>query len=203
VAYWRILQLRHGFSCRRAILRGVAKGLGYTPQSGLATSFIHIAWALTMYDITKLLHLVAAIVWMGGMTFMLFALRPAALVVMEPQPRAKLMVEVWQRFFAIVAIAVLVLLATGGYMYANAVKAARAAGGTAGVPIGWSVMVAIGLVMFLIFVHIYFAGLRKFKRAVAAGEWPVAAQVAGLIHKMVVANFVLGWLAIAAVRLVR
>jgi uncharacterized membrane protein len=156
-----------------------------------------------MYDIAKLLHLIAAIVWMGGMTFMLFALRPAILAVMEPQPRARLMAEVWQRFFAIVAVAALVLFATGTHLYTSAFKAAKAAGGAGSVPLGWHLMLVIGLVMFLIFGHIYFAGFRKFKRAVAAAEWPVAAKVAGQIHSLVVANFVLGWLAILAVRLVR
>lgn len=38
-----------------------------------------------MYDVVKLTHLVAAIFWMGGMAFMLLALRPAALAVMDPQ----------------------------------------------------------------------------------------------------------------------
>ena len=36
-----------------------------------------------MTELAKLLHLVAGIVWMGGMTFMLLALRPAALAVMD------------------------------------------------------------------------------------------------------------------------
>jgi uncharacterized membrane protein len=156
-----------------------------------------------MYDIAKLLHLISAIVWMGGMTFMLFALRPTITAQMQPQPRALLMREVWQRFFAMVAVAVLVLFATGTHLYTTTFKAAKAVGGTGSVPLGWNLMLVIGLVMFLIFGHIYFAGFRKFKRAVVAGEWPVAAKAAGLIHKMVVANFVLGWLAIAAVRLVR
>jgi uncharacterized membrane protein len=160
-----------------------------------------------MYDIAKLLHLISAIVWMGGMTFMLFALRPAITAQMQPQPRALLMAEVWKRFFAMVAVAVLVLFATGTHLYTSTFKAAKAAtaatGGGGSVPLGWNLMLAIGILMFLIFGHIYFAGFRKFKRAVAAGEWPVAAKAAGLIHKMVVANFVLGWLAIAAVRLVR
>ena len=61
-----------------------------------------------MYDILKLLHLAAAIVWMGGMTFMLFALRPAALLALESQPRARLMVQVWQRFFRLVLGAIVV-----------------------------------------------------------------------------------------------
>jgi uncharacterized membrane protein len=156
-----------------------------------------------MYDIAKLLHLISAIVWMGGMTFMLFALRPSITALMEPQPRARLMGEVWQRFFAMVAVAVLVLFATGTHLYTSAFKAAKAAGGAGSVPLGWNLMLVIGMLMFLIFGHIYFAGFRKFKRAVAAAEWPVAAKAAGLIHKLVVVNFVLGWLAIVAVRLVR
>jgi uncharacterized membrane protein len=160
-----------------------------------------------MYDIAKLLHLISAIIWMGGMTFMLFALRPAITAQMQPQSRALLMAEVWQRFFAMVAVAVLVLFVTGTHLYTTAFKAAKAAaaatGGGGSVPLGWNLMLAIGMVMFLIFGHIYFAGFRKFRRAVAAGEWPVAAKAAGLIQKMVMANFVLGWLAIAAVRLVR
>lgn len=160
-----------------------------------------------MHEIAKLLHLISAVVWMGGMTFMLFALRPAILAVMEPQARARLMGEVWQRFFAMVAVAVVVLFTTGTHLYTQAFKAAKAAGaatGTGGsVPLGWNLMLVFGLLMMLIFGHIYFAGFRKFKRAVAAAEWPLAAQAAGQIHTLVVVNFALGWLAILAVRLVR
>ncbi len=154
-----------------------------------------------MYDLLKLLHLTAAIVWMGGMTFMLLALRPATLAVMEAQPRARLMAAVWQRFFLAVLIAVLVLLATGGYMFGGAMKATREATGHGVVPLGWTVMTALGSAMFLIFGHIYFAGFAKFRRAVAAGAWPMAAKAAGQIHKLVVTNFVLGWAAIAAAKL--
>lgn len=156
-----------------------------------------------MYDSIKLLHLVAAIVWMGGMTFMLVALRPAALEVLEPQVRARLMGAVWRRFFSVVLVAIAVLLLTGGHMYASAFKAAQSStAGAAGVPMGWGLMLGIGVVMILLFGHIYFAGFGKFKRALAAQQWPVAAQAAAQINRLVVINFVLGWLAIAAVRLV-
>lgn len=152
-----------------------------------------------MYDILKLLHLAAAIVWMGGMTFMLFALRPAALLVLEAQPRARLMGQVWQRFFRLVLGAIVVLLATGGHMFGSGMKAAASAGGS--MPLGWTLMAGLGVVMVLAFGHIQFAGFAKFKRAVAAAEWPLAAKAAGQIHTLVVLNFVLGWVAIAAVRL--
>ena len=153
-----------------------------------------------MYDSIKLLHLVAAIVWMGGMTFMLVALRPAALEVLEPQVRARLIGAVWRRFFSVVLVAIAVLLLTGGHMYASAFKAAQSS--SAGVPMGWNLMVCIGIIMVLLFGHIYFAGFGKFKRALAVQQWPVAAQAAAQINRLVIVNFVLGWLAIAVVRLV-
>ncbi len=156
-----------------------------------------------MHDINQLIHLIAGILWMGGMAFMLLALRPAALAQMEPQPRARLMGEVWRRFFAIVLLAIVALFVTGGSLYGSAFRAAREATGVGSVPLGWNVMLGMGVLMMLIFGHIYFAGFKKFQRAVAAGEWPLAAKAAAQIHTLVVANFVLGWLAIAAVRLVR
>ena len=156
-----------------------------------------------MYDLVKLIHLIASILWMGGMAFMLMALRPAALAIMDPQPRARLMVEVWQRFFLIVIVAIVALFTTGTNLYTTAFRAAKAANGSGSLPLGWSLMLVIGIAMMLIFGHIYFAGFRKFKRAVAAAEFPVAAEAAAQVQMLVVTNFVLGWVAIAAVRLVR
>ena len=156
-----------------------------------------------MYDYAKLLHLIAGIVWMGGMTFMLFALRPAALVSLDAQPRALLMAEVWKRFYVLVLLAIVLLFTTGTHLYTATFRAAKLATGQGGVPLGWNVMLVLGLAMMLIFGHIYFAGFKKYKRAVAAGQWPVAAKAAGLMHTMTLVNFTLGWLAILAVRLVR
>ena len=156
-----------------------------------------------MYDYAKLLHLIAGIVWMGGMTFMLFALRPAALDTLEAQPRAVLMGQVWKRFYALVLVAIVALFATGTHLYTQTFRAARLAAGEGSVPLGWNIMLVLGLVMMLIFGHIYFAGFKKYKRALASGEWSVAAKAAGLMHTMTLINFALGWLAILAVRLVR
>ena len=156
-----------------------------------------------MYDYAKLLHLIAGIVWMGGMTFMLFALRPAALASLDAQPRALLMAEVWKRFYVLVLLSIALLFTTGTHLYTATFRAAKLATGQGGVPLGWNVMLVLGLAMMLIFGHIYFAGFKKYKRAVAAGQWPIAAKAAGLMHTMTLVNFTLGWLAILAVRLVR
>ena len=156
-----------------------------------------------MYDYAKLLHLIAGIVWMGGMTFMLFALRPATLAVMQAQPRAILMGQVWKRFFALVIAAIVLLFTTGTHLYTQTFRAARLATGDGSVPLGWNIMLVLGIIMMLIFGHIYFAGFKKYKRAVAAADWPLVAKAAGLIHTMTLINFTLGCLAILAVRLVR
>lgn len=156
-----------------------------------------------MYDILRLLHLAAAIVWLGGMTFMLLALRPAAQALLEGPVRARLMARIWQRFFIAVWVSIVVLLASGGHMYGFAWRSASAALGSGSVPLGWQAMLVIGVLMVLIFGHIYFAGFARYRRAVAAEQWPLAAAAAAQMHKLVVANFVLGWLAVAALRLLR
>jgi uncharacterized membrane protein len=156
-----------------------------------------------MYDYAKLLHLISGIVWLGGMTFMLFALRPAALASLEAQPRAILMGEVFKRFYILVLLAIVALFTTGTHLYTATFRAAKLATGQGSVPLGWNIMLVLGLAMMLIFGHIYFAGFKKYKRAVAAKEWPLAAKAASLMHTMTLVNFTLGWLAIVAVRLVR
>ena len=114
-----------------------------------------------MYDYAKLLDLIAGIVWMGGMTYMLFALRPAAIASMDAQPRAVLMGHVWQRFYAWVLVAIVVLFATGTHLYTATFRAARLASGSGDVPLGWYVMLVLGITMMLVFGHIYFPALKN------------------------------------------
>lgn len=144
-----------------------------------------------MYTFFKFFHLVAAIVWLGGMSFMLLALRPSLSVLEGPPHRLGLLVAVLGRFFAAVWIAVGVLLLSGAYMYGHA--DAQAA------PLGWHLMSGIGVLMFLIYGHLYFAPWRRLQRAVAAADWPAAAAQAASIARLVGVNFVLGWLAVAAI----
>jgi hypothetical protein len=62
-------------------------------------------------------------------------------------------------------------------------------------------MLGIGLLMCAIFAHIHFAPFRRLKGAVAAADWPAAGRAMAQIHPLVVLNFLLGWLAVTAVRL--
>jgi uncharacterized membrane protein len=144
-----------------------------------------------MYEIIKFTHLAAGMVWMGGMTFMIWALRPVAIAQLEPVQRLPLLAAVLNRFFKLVALCVLLLLGTGGLMLIGVdMKLA---------PKGWHVMLGLGTLMCLIFGHLYFGPFRKMNRGMAENDLAAAGIQLNKIHPLVLANFVLGWLAIGAV----
>lgn len=144
-----------------------------------------------MYTFIKFLHLVSAIVWLGGMTFMLLALRPALGEQLAPPQRLPLLAGVLRRFFLLVWGAVALLLLSGGFMMGNA--------GAQAAPIGWHLMAGIGVLMSLVFGHIYFAPYRHLQAALAAANWAEGGRRAHQIAQLVTVNFWLGWLAIAAI----
>lgn len=144
-----------------------------------------------MYEWFKFFHLAAAMVWLGGMAVLILALRPVVIAQMAPPERLALMSQVLSRFFVMVWIAVVLILASGFWMLSiTDMKLA---------PKGWHAMSGLGLLMCLIFAHIWFAPFRRLKAAVLASDWPAAGKALGQIHPWVVTNFVLGWLAVGAV----
>jgi uncharacterized membrane protein len=147
-----------------------------------------------MRDLMLFFHLAAAIVWMGGMVFMVAALRAPAHALLQPPQRLPLMAAVLSRFLLIAGVSVAVLLATGLALMLS---------GGAGVPPGWKAMAGIGVVMMLIYGHIVAAPLRGLKRAVAAQDWPAGGKRMAQITLLAKINLALGWIAIAAVVLWR
>ncbi|MFC5497157.1 DUF4149 domain-containing protein [Caenimonas terrae] len=148
-----------------------------------------------MQPLILFFHLAAAIFWIGGMAFMVLALRPALAQQLGPSQRLPLMVAVLKRFFLVVIASIGVLLVTGTALLAQA--------GMAKAPPGWHAMLGIGLLMMLLFGHIYFSPYRKLISAVAAADWAEGGRRAGQIALLVKINLGLGWLAIAAVMLWR
>ena len=144
-----------------------------------------------MHALMKFLHLAAAIAWLGGISFMLFALRPAAAEQLAPQQRLPLIVQVLRRFFVGVWAGIAVLLLTGLTMLL--------AVGMKSAPTGWHMMFGLGLLMFALFGHLYFGPFRRLKQAVAASDWPEGGRRVGQIATLAMANLALGALAIAAV----
>lgn len=148
-----------------------------------------------MRNLLVFLHLAAAIFWMGGMAFMVLALRPAAHAQLQPPQRLPLMLQVMRRFFTVVGASIVVLLATGGPLLMQ-VPGAQA-------PRGWHVMAGLGVLMVLVFGHIFFGPFRRARAAVAAQDWPEGGKRMNQIALLVKVNLAIGWIAIAAVLLWR
>lgn len=130
------------------------------------------------------LHVLAAVVWVGGMFFAYLCLRPS-LAEMMPGERAALWLRVLGRFFAWVLAIVPTLLVTGiGMMLGS--------GGMAAAGLRVHLMMGLGLVMMALFLHVYFAPFKRLRAAVAGGDVRHAAEQVGSIRKLVAVNLSLG-----------
>ena len=148
----------------------------------------------------KYIHLLAVFVWLGGMAFSHFFLRPAVQS-LEPAARVQLMHGVLKRFFAAMLITVAVVLLSGLGMVGSVYKMAAQADLQFQMPLAWKVMIALGLVMAAIFGHIRFALFKRLERAVQAADWPAGGQALASIRFWVAANLALGVAIITALRL--
>ncbi len=137
-----------------------------------------------------ILHLIAAVVWVGGMFFAYMALRPA-LAAFEPPDRLTLWARVFGNFFPWVWVSVATLLVTGYAILFGFF------GGFAEAGLYIHLMHGIGLVMMLIFAHLFFAPYRRLRRSVVGEDWPSGAVALGRIRQMVGINLVLGLLVVA------
>ena len=154
-----------------------------------------------LYNALQLVHVLSIIVWIGGMVFAHFFLRPATLT-LEPPQRVRLMHDVLQRFFAAVSVAVVVVLGSGLWMIGRVARQAAQAGGSFAMPLSWTVMATLGLVMMALFGHIRFALFKRLQRAVAASDWATGGQALGSIRSLVGVNLALGVLIVAVTLLI-
>lgn len=135
-----------------------------------------------MVPALTILHVLAALSWVGGIFFAYMALRPASLQ-LEPPLRLALWRGVLGRFFPWVWAFVLVLLASGHALMAlGAAPASRPVIGMAG--LGW--------VMALLFAYLYFVPFKSLRRAVAVADTAAAAAAMARIRPVVATNLVLG-----------
>lgn len=143
-----------------------------------------------MATIALIAHIWASVVWVGGMFFALVALRPAT-APLDPGPRLDLWSRVLARFFAWVFAAIVLLLASG-YILIFGVF-----GGLAAAGLHVHIMQATGIVMMLLFLHLYFAPWRRFRAAVSRRNTVEAARQLNQIRWIVTVNLVLGMLTVA------
>ncbi len=142
--------------------------------------------------IALMLHLLSAVVWVGGMFFAYMVLRPVAVQVLQPPERLALWARVFAHFFPWVWAAVATLLVSGyGLLFGFF-------GGMAQAPIYVHVMQALGLVMMLIFAHVYFSPFKRLKMAVKAQDWQAGAKQLAQIRVLVGVNLLLGLMVVGA-----
>ncbi|MCP3851467.1 MAG: hypothetical protein GY694_14665 [Gammaproteobacteria bacterium] len=139
------------------------------------------------YAIAFTLHLIGAVIWVGGMFFAHMVLRPSAVEKLEPPQRLPLWVAVFGRFFFWVWIAVGTILFTGYWMVFDIF------GGLAGLKANYiHIMHGIGLIMSGIYAYIFFIPYQQLKEAVANKEYPTGGALMNKIRQLVTTNLVLG-----------
>ncbi|MGL4231597.1 MAG: CopD family protein [Casimicrobium sp.] len=144
-----------------------------------------------LYNLLKTLHVLAIILWIGGMIYTLFFLRPAVASLDGPA-RVKLMHDVLARFFKAVLWAATIAVGSGIWMLGRVAKQTVQAGGSFSMPTEWIVMAALGILMFLIFGHIRFALFKRLQRAVAASDWAAGGIALNTIRQWVMINLGIG-----------
>jgi uncharacterized membrane protein len=149
-----------------------------------------VAGTIAIATVALSLHVLAAVVWVGGMFFALLMLRPAT-APLEPGPRLELWSRVLGRFFLWVMAAIVLLLASGYGMIFGVYAGFR------GIGLHINIMQGVGIVMMLLFFHLYFAPWRRFRAAVGRQDYPEAAGQLNQIRVIVTINLILGLITIA------
>ncbi|MBT0960173.1 CopD family protein [Denitromonas iodatirespirans] len=138
------------------------------------------------------IHLLAVIIWVGGMAFAYLCLRPAA-GVLAPPDRLRLWHGVFARFFPMVWVAVIAILASG---FAGITQV-----GFAAAPRAWHVMMSVGLLMVVVYLYVWIGPWQRLRAAVATQRWPDGAAALGRIRQAVAINLGLGLLNVAVATL--
>ena len=135
----------------------------------------------------KLIHLLAVLIWVGGMFFAYMVLRPAAVEILEPPQRLRLWDAVFHRFFSWVWGAVALIMISGLYMI-------YLLGGITQVAGHIHVMLALGLVMMAIYGYVFFSCYVPLSLHVANQHWQEAGEQLGKMRKLIALNLSLGLL---------
>ena len=146
---------------------------------------------MTVFSLAYALHVLAALIWVGGMFFAWMILRPAAMAALDGPARLKLWVNVFQRFFVWVWVAVLVLPISGVGLLQLRFNGFETA------PRYVQIMMGLYVVMTALFIRIQALKLPELRTAVAAEDWPAGAAALGQIRKLVGINLIVGLVLVA------
>lgn len=132
------------------------------------------------------LHVVAAVIWVGGMFFAFACMRPT-LNLLDPQLRLRMWAGTLSRFFRFVWASIVVLLVTGLWMVFGHFHGIRHVGTEV------HLMLGLGLVMMLLAAHVYFAPYKRLKRLIARSQWSEATHQVQQIRVLIAINLTIGF----------
>lgn len=137
------------------------------------------------------LHVLGAVLWVGGMAFAILALRPA-LAALAPEQRLLVHQGALSRFFRLVWHAMPIVLLTGWLLLFGWYGGFRGA--------GWHIhlMHLTALLMAAVFVSLFTGPWKEFRAAMAAGDGAKAAGAVDRIRQHVTMNLALGLITVAA-----
>ena len=129
-------------------------------------------------------HILAALFWVGGMAFAYMILRPAA-GALEGPARLTLWRDVFARFLPWVGVSIVALLISGYAMMFMSFGGFRA-------PLFIHIMQGTGILMMLLYLHLFFAPWKRLQRFVASSDWQNAGKQLAMIRMLVAINLALG-----------
>ena len=136
---------------------------------------------MTLYAGLKALHLLCAVLWVGGMFFAYAVLRPG-MAAIDPPQRMLLHTRVFKRFFLVIWHAMPVAIITGFAMIGLHWDMATA-------PWQINAMMALGLLMGAVFLAIFFGPYRQFRRTTDRNRM---VSTLDSIRKLIGVNLILG-----------
>lgn len=137
------------------------------------------------------LHILFAVIWVGGMFFAYMFLRPVAATLLEPPARLTLWSQVFAKFFPWVWASIVLLLGTGHWMIFTIF------GGMGTIGMHVHLMLATGYLMVLLYLYVFFVPYSGLKQAVATQNWPEGGANLNRIRRIVGINTILGLFTIA------
>jgi uncharacterized membrane protein len=137
---------------------------------------------MTIWGALLAVHILCAVIWVGGMFFAYLVLRPSLSVLDAPQ-RLLLHTQIFRRFFLIIWHAMPLILLTGFAVLFGVF------GGPATARWNVQVMMGLGIIMSVVFVVIVFGPYARFRRTTDR-----ARMVANIdaIRKLIGLNLLLG-----------
>ncbi|MBS28803.1 MAG: hypothetical protein CL566_07775 [Alphaproteobacteria bacterium] len=139
-----------------------------------------------MTTIALSLHILGAVIWVGGMYTIYVCLRPALGALGRPPDRMTLMRAVFQKFFPWVWLSIVLLFASGYLMLFTVM------GGFAFAGAHVHIMQGLAWIMVLLFAWLYWGPWADFREAVDGHNWEQAGQDMVRIRRIIAINLPLG-----------